>query len=298
MGIYDVDLYKKLEECTDLTYYARYLAGPMNCNLDLSACTKLKCIFSSVSNSTIIVPENCETVSLDRESAPNLRQCTSLREFSSSWTSWNQSDLESFLGSCDSLNKLSKMTLRFNNELDDEVTVDFGDLDNFSTVQELTISGVYNAGLKTYDRVTDVTGLDVFTGLTHLIISDTSLKSTPTMPSGDKLKIVEIYNDKINDIASLKSLTSLEKLYLYNNQISNLYALKNLTKLNTLNLANNIFSDTSADNEGKSFNNLSLLADLNRNGALRNLDLSGCDNITNFGPLQASDLTWATRTGF
>ena len=191
---------------------------------------------------------------------------------------------------------LETLKIKFDGAKGGTVSLNFESLPNLNS---LILSEMYSRPeFPHLLKISSLTGLENFPSLASLDVSNTSLTSVPNVEGLNNLKTVSIYNSKVDDITSLKSLTNLETLNLSNNQISNLYALKNLTKLTTLNLSNNIFSDTSSDDEGKSFNNLSLLAELNKNGALKNLDLSGCGNVTNFGPLQASDLTWATRTGF
>ena len=67
-----------------------------------------------------------------------------------------------------------------------------------------------------------------------------------------------------------------------------------------LNLNNNAISDTASyiDSEGKTktYNNLEILANLNKNGKLKKLYLSGNDNIVNWTPL--SSLNWTAKSGW
>ena len=76
--------------------------------------------------------------------------------------------------------------------------------------------------------------------------------------------------------------------------------MENLKKLESLNLSNNTISDTfsyvDSDGNTKTYNNLEILANLNKDGKLKKLYLSGNDNIINWSPL--SSLKWDAKSGW
>ena len=73
-----------------------------------------------------------------------------------------------------------------------------------------------------------------------------------------------------------------------------------MKKLESLNLSNNTISDTfsyvDSDGSTKTYNNLEILANLNKTGNLKKLYLKGNDNIINWSPL--SSLKWTGKSGW
>ena len=114
------------------------------------------------------------------------------------------------------------------------------------------------------------------------------------------LKNVTLGNAHIQSINGIESLSNLQTLTLNDNNISSLKPLENLKNLEELNLSNNTISDTSSyiDSDGstKTYNNLEILANLNKNGKLKKLYLSGNDNIINWSLL--SSLKWTDKSGW
>ena len=110
---------------------------------------------------------------------------------------------------------------------------------------------------------------------------------------------IEIVNSKLVDLTTLKAKTNVTYLNLSRNSISSCIPLKDLTNLTYLNLQNNAITDVSWEN-GVSYNNLKILADLNKNsgkgGKLEKLYLSGNSGIADFSPVKS--LSWAARSGF
>ena len=89
------------------------------------------------------------------------------------------------------------------------------------------------------------------------------------------------------------------------NQISNIFALRNLKKLNYLDLTNNCLDDRDFERGGVKYNNLKILANLNKNnsnilledrGSLEVLYLEGNKGIINYSDLL--DLAWKEKSGF
>ena len=73
-----------------------------------------------------------------------------------------------------------------------------------------------------------------------------------------------------------------------------------MTNLQILNLSNNVIADSSAytdtDGSTKRYNNLEILANLNKKGNLKTLYLEGNDNIIDWSPL--SKLSWEEKSGW
>ena len=96
-------------------------------------------------------------------------------------------------------------------------------------------------------------------------------------------------------------MENLQTLNLYKNQISNLKPLSELTNLTYINLNNNCIYDysTEIDESGSSvrYNNLEILANLNKNGALRTLHLANNNGIIDWTPL-SSITNWEAHSGW
>ena len=107
-----------------------------------------------------------------------------------------------------------------------------------------------------------------------------------------------IKNTNLKDLSFIGKLTDLQTADLSNNQITKgIYALENLNKLENLNLSNNTIFDISSK-DGKNYNNLEILANINyaKNGSLKQLYLSG-NNITDWS--YVSKCTWPNgKSGF
>ena len=108
------------------------------------------------------------------------------------------------------------------------------------------------------------------------------------------------YNS-ITDISSLENLTNLKYLGLKNNKVSALKPIENCKRLETLNLENNCIYDTSStydsNNNSITYNNLEILAKLNKTGTLRNLYLAGNKGIAIWTPV-SSITNWSNKSGW
>ena len=149
--------------------------------------------------------------------------------------------------------------------------------------------------------LSDLSGLECFTNLQTLTMNYTSKILDISAIKGCKtLKNVTLGYCNIQSINGLENLSNLQTLTLNDNNISSLKPLENLKNLEELNLNNNAISDTSSyiDSDGstKTYNNLEILANLNKTGNLKNLYLKGNDNIINWSPL--SSLKWTEKTGW
>jgi Leucine-rich repeat (LRR) protein len=107
---------------------------------------------------------------------------------------------------------------------------------------------------------------------------------------------------KIKSLSGIENLITLQYLYCQNNSITSLKELSNLTSLKYLDLSNNLIYDTSSyvDEKGETvtYNNLEILAKLNKynKGKLEQLYLEGNSSIISFSPIQS--LTWVAKSGF
>ena len=167
------------------------------------------------------------------------------------------------------------------------------------SVISLDISGL-NQTLP-HSILSDLKGLECFTNLQTLTMNYTSKILDISAIKGCKtLKNVTLGYCNIQSINGLENLSNLQTLTLNDNNISSLKPLENLKNLEELNLSNNTISDTSSyiDSDGntKTYNNLEILANLNKNGKLKKLYLAGNENIINWSPL--SSLKWTDKSGW
>lgn len=147
----------------------------------------------------------------------------------------------------------------------------------------------------------DLNGIEKFSNLTNLIVRYTSSNlNIESIEKCKKLQNLTLSYCHISSIEALKGLSNLQSLVLNNNSISSLKPLENLTELGVLNLENNVISDSSiyidTDGSTKRYNNLDILANLNKKGKLKKLYLAENDNIINWTPL--SQLNWKSKSGW
>lgn len=163
------------------------------------------------------------------------------------------------------------------------------------SVKYLTLSGANSSIIKSLD------GIEYFSNIEKLHVwSNNVILNISEINSCKQLKYVDISNCKVQNLSGLEGLNSIHTLILRNNDISNLKPLENLINLEYLNLNNNAISDPASyiDSDGKikTYNNLQILANLNKNGKLKSLYLSGNGNIINWTPL--SNLNWNDKSGW
>ena len=161
------------------------------------------------------------------------------------------------------------------------------------SVTSLNIAGADYADRQ--NLLKDLKGVENFSHLKSLNVSyNNNRLDISAIKNCIELKEVNLGFSNIQSISGIENLSALTKIDLKNNNISNL---KNLEELN---LSNNTISDTSSyvDSDGstKTYNNLEILAKLNKNGKLKILYLSGNDNIINWSPL--SSLNWTNKSGW
>ena len=299
LGITNVNLYKKLSLCTDITRYERYITsgGAMNVNLDLSNCKKLTYIFSSCAKSSIKIPSSCIEIVLDRESVPDVTNCEALEKFTMNWAEWSQDDFNSFCRQLASATKLKSFSLSATNK---NIT-SISEIKNLKNSQITTLSFNISTSSDLVGAIEDITGVEELKTLTSLSINNHNISDISAMATLTNLKSLSIQNNKVSNIEAISNLKNLQTLNLYKNQISNLKPLSELTNLTYINLNNNCIYDysTETDESGSSvrYNNLEILANLNKKGALRTLHLANNNGIIDWTPL-SSITNWEAHSGW
>ena len=295
-GLYisNVELFKKLAECTEITNLV--IHGYLNYNyykLDLSKCKKLKIINSYYAKICFKVPENVTYMKLGDESsttASDLTEATNLKNIViqiesniSIINNWNKQ-----LSNCLSLENMTITRVRGN-----------GDCTNFNLLKNCTKLKSIKIATEdsNYICTGNLSGFGQIKSLENLEIYRMNFKNMTDFSNLINLKNLACTNAGISDISELRRLENLETLNLTDNAISNVEALKNLNKLNSLNLSNNCIYDISTDSNGNSFNNLEILANLNQKGKLRTLYLSGNSGITDWTILSKIK-NWESKSGW
>ena len=177
-------------------------------------------------------------------------------------------------------------------------------LSDYITIELPSITSLNIGGADYADRqnlLKDLKGVEKFSHLKSLNASyNNNRLDISAIKNCIELKEVYLGFSNIQSISGIENLSALTKIGLKNNNISNLKPLENLKNLEELNLSNNTISDTSSyvDSDGstKTYNNLEILANLNKNGKLKKLYLAGNDNIINWSPL--SSLKWTDKSGW
>ncbi len=311
----------KIKECKDIETLAVFWHDDRNVvggeTLDLTGCTSLKYFRGCHFNYHVIFPESLIEM---KEWAytnllPDFSNCTNLTKICFGLDTWsNGINVETMirsLANCSSLNILDLSRVQFFENLNM-----FECFDGLSNFKELKIGGydyTYNSTLKSLlgignlsflenltinccSSLTDLSSLSLLTKLKNLTIYKVpNFKSIPSLiNSVETLTTISITNCKISDISGITGL-KLTSLTLSDNNVSNLKALENMTTLASLDLKNNTIYDTfSYLDEGDVMrieNNIDILVNLNRSGALRTLTLTGNKGITSHSKLQA--LQWS-----
>ena len=94
--------------------------------------------------------------------------------------------------------------------------------------------------------ISDLTGLEFATNLTHLDLRDNSISDISPLASLTNLTHLDLSDNSISDISAVSGLTKLTWLDLGGNSISDISAVSGLTKLTVLGFWNNSISDISA----------------------------------------------------
>jgi internalin A len=183
-----------------------------------------------------------------------------------------------------------------------------------SDLEDLTVLSASSAG------ITDLTGLEHCTSLTHLCLSGKEAEDghrlcslDPASPDSGSLSlssrfrphgVVTIWAGRLSDITPLSNLTNLRALDLSQNQIRGLAPLSNLTNLTQLDLMGNEIRDLSALRRLANLTELSLglnwTPDVSALTGLTNLtrlnlessgvgDVSALSNLTGLTLLDLSD---------
>ena len=173
--------------------------------------------------------------------------------------------------------------------------------DELPSIETLRLSGSSgNIGYR-QNIIKTLNGIEKFPNLKDIKLNWTDeILDISAIKNCTKLTSINIQNARVQSISGIENLKDLRVLNLNSNSISGLKPLENLQNLEYLDLSNNAITDNSnyIDSDGsiKTYNNLEILANLNKNGKLKKLYLSGNDNIINWSPL--SSLKWDEKSGW
>lgn len=113
-------------------------------------------------------------------------------------------------------------------------TVKFGDAEFKSDATSLIAVGM---------GIEDISGLDKFTALKTLVLSDNKISDLAPISGLTGLEALDLYGNEISDVSQLKALTALRSLSLLDNSISDLEPLRGMSELRELHLSFNEISD-------------------------------------------------------
>lgn len=293
-----IEVYKELESVTDLenlktTQYSVPI-GNSNTVIDLTN-TKLKKVGLSGVLAYIKLPNTVESFSQAGAPVPVIAENSDkLTNISISNIGRSEMWKNGFFTTLKNATSLNNLCLERMAEINFTKINDYINYE-MPSVKYLTLSGANSSIIKSLD------GIEYFPNIETLQVwNNNVILNISAINSCKQLKYVDISNCKVQNLSGLEGLNSIHTLNLSNNNISNLKPLENLINLEYLNLNNNAISDTASytDNTGatKTYNNLDLLAKLNKTGKLKKLYLSGNDNIVNWTPL--SSLNWIEKSGW
>ena len=278
-GLYaSKEVYEKVGTCTELTNISWCNHLDTGAYMDLSN-TKLVNCDLTYPGLQVKLPSTCETAHFQWNAVkyvPDLSLCSNLRKVTIDETTTIPSDRVSTIWN-EWFFALSNCT-----NLEEIYLEISGNQNNFNGIEKLS-NCLKLSKLQIWHREEKVLTAD-FTGI-GLITS---------------LKNIKLNNFNIKSVQEFSTLINLETLDLSNNLISTVHGLENLKNLNMLKLENNcIFDTTSIKNEDEviTYNNLEILADLNKTGNLRKLYLSGNNGITNW-TLVSNIKNWEEKSGW
>ena len=327
-----VELLSKLGEITSSDFQKLTLLYDMNyknADLDLTNCLSLKTIhIDNVKEISISLPNSIESIRLVHftkssnnvlKTFGNLENLTSL-----ALTTVDSTIINKGLELCSGASKLKTCNFVDStmNEFPPNVnlpaceTISF-DCSYGSANQNVTslenLESAYLPNLKTlnmrYNRnLKSLKGIENLKALQSLDCYNCGLTDISSLASCTNLQYANFDNNpsaakynSIIDISAFENLVNLTELRLGNNKVSSLKTLENCTKLATLNLENNCIYDNSSytneSGESITYNNLEILANLNKNGALRKLYLAGNSGIAIWTPL-SSISNWTGKSGW
>ena len=290
--------------------------GGLGSRLDLSNCGKLKNFQVYDYWYKFILPASLNALKVENVvEFPDLSLCSELTEmgFGFEYVSPEQSQFEDFMRTLINCTKLENLNLigvysvadltacSCLKDMSNITNLTLGGRDWYSNTKLASLSGIENLGflnsitIEYSSALEDISGLSKLSNLKNLSIKNCEkIKSIPKLiASKENLKTISITNCKVEDITGLTGL-DLTVIDLSNNNVTNLKSLENMTSLASLTLVNNgLYNIASYLDEGnvpKTVNNIDILVNLNKEGSLRTLKLSGNRGITEFSKLQ--NLTW------
>ena len=291
----NLETLKTLQKCTDLENLVMCFNGySLSENIDLSNLTKLKkFIYRCLGgySYSFIMPSSLEEINVMNGYCVNLKNCRDLKKL----TFNNCLSVNDEFGYC-----------QLNTNADIVVTIDWLDfgantlkfLDGKNVTEfhtgvnsDIIYSCDYKCFNLNWPKISDIT-------CPYMNSVDGTIGGIKNLTN---LRSLNLGVDSIVDLSGIENLTNLQSLDLSSNQIKDVHKLGNLNKLSTLNLSNNcIFDDTTFFDENNNkvkIKNLEVLANMNKNGQLRNLYLSGNTGITDWSIL--SNITnWIGKSGW
>ena len=313
---------KSLENCTEITNLivtCRALYETIaEANLDLTKCTSLSTIRLDSTKMNLKLPSNLQILAISwraSDSKFDVSDCIKLD--SVSFYDGSQTALKYFASHLGNV-KISEFILNryrsfeglinispnciienfysnMNGVTDKSAVIDYAD--NLANIPGLKKIGITEHGsFKGFS--TDIN----FQDLQEIVIRDSDvIESLEFLKGSSKLKKVNVSKGKINSFKGITQLTELTDLKVTNNAISSVYEIKDLKNLSVLDLENNCIYDTTSYfnslNEKVTVKNLEILANMNKDGSLRQLYLSGNTGITDWS--QLSKITnWTGKSGW
>ena len=294
LRIMNQELTKKLEECTEITYF--YLGGSeYPATLDLSKYS-FSCYFKLTGTVTYTLPKNIDNLYVASTSVKISNSELTIKNFTTHTSGYSTGRCYDLLFS-ESLNKDISIS-NVNMVVCDggNITKAMDLIKNVKNMNALTITHCSHQGTGIYidDFEKAIKELTTLKKLSITWVDFNNLKGIENLKNLTELTVAEC---KIYDLTPLENLTNLTKLSLNDNSISKLVGLENLKKLTYLDLKNNSIDQNYAikDDKGNEIvkNNLEILANLNpaNGGSLTKILITGNSNITDYSIL--TNLQWS-----
>ena len=311
-------LCSKFASCDNITCLRSYSKskGEDYGEVDLSKCTNLKKVALRQSCYKVILPESCESVSLDSDKCSvDLKNCKNLSTFSGAyWGGDGYTKIDDFLTVLSNIETLETISFAFARNFckgeisglshfqsSKELSIEMKNTDVTKLIFKNDVDCITNIGLESCTKFSTLDSFEHLNNLNVLTITNDLVSSLKPLTDVTSLTKINANNNKISSLDGVQNLVNLETLNVGNNSISDLYWLGELAKnndikLKTLDLSDNslennitVSIDSNGDGEKESVyvDNLSIIEELYNKGCTninlknnRNLDTSKLSKLT------------------
>ena len=137
------------------------------------------------------------------------------------------------------INMYREMANRLGSKIEEKDDVNLTITLTQQSIDEVTSISINNSSVKDVQKIVDISGIEYFTNLRTLSISNARISNIEKISNLTNLTQLTLNNNLIEDISSIGNLSNLSYLNLDGNRISNIDTLSSLSNIRILYLDNN-----------------------------------------------------------